>query len=307
MRTKLSDLYSIAIFGSLARMDCDNLSDKDLLIISDDDKLQKSLQIHFYSSGWSCTVYTWPRLHWAIANNALFVQHLKQEAKIIYDPSGTLVDLLKHFTARVSYKPEIESSKRLLGILEHIPNNVIGRLWALDVLMVGMRSLAVGILANEGIYRFSLKEILDGLIRLDLINSSDASLLSGLRYYKKSYRHRNFSFIPKLTTVFNLIDLVSRKFSLGLHVRCVNGEQLVENCLKIANGIGKGDWYINSRRLEAGILMLKPRHNRSEVYSRINRLLHSIQLSKEYIWQFGSGIESTQKNFKNLLSYCDIN
>ena len=105
---------AIAIFGSAARGDNDTFSDRDLLIVSDDRTSRREIRSKCESSGWSCTTYSWSRLQHAADQGSLFVQHLKQEAMIVADPSSHLAQLLAEFSTKGDYKRELNGAHHCL-------------------------------------------------------------------------------------------------------------------------------------------------------------------------------------------------
>ena len=161
-----SQQNAFAIFGSEARGDNDIFSDRDLLIVSEDETRLREMKCKYESIGWSCTAYSWSRLQQAADQGSLFVQHLKQESKILSDPSDRLADLLAQYSTKANYKRESNGAASLLGTLvQHLPRCDAGPMWTLDVLSVGFRSLAVANLADNGIYAFANSGIINGLTR----------------------------------------------------------------------------------------------------------------------------------------------
>ena len=164
--TTYSQETTFAIFGSTARGDSDTFSDRDMLIVSNDETDLRLLKSKYNSAGWSCTAYSWSRLQGAANQGSLFVQHLKQESKILSDPSNRLAHLLDQYSPKGSYKHESAGTATLLGNLtQHMPQCSEGPMWTVDVLSVGFRSLAVASLADNGIYAFSNADIINGLSR----------------------------------------------------------------------------------------------------------------------------------------------
>ena len=169
-----STLPTYALFGSAARGDHDSFSDWDLLIVSDDVSTLKESKTTCENLGWSCTAYSWSRLQQAADDGSLFVQHLKQESRTISDSSDPLSTILSEFTVRGDYKRETIGATSLLGnLMEQLPRCDAGPMWALDVLAVGFRSLAVARLAENGIFEFSNSGIVGGLARLGIVRKEE--------------------------------------------------------------------------------------------------------------------------------------
>ena len=292
---------SLAIFGSAARGDLDVFSDRDLLVVSDDETSLRESKYGYDSIGWSCTAYSWNRLQTAADYGSLFVQHLKQEAKIISDPSDRLAHLLDQYSTNVTYKNEWLGAAALIGELtQHLPRCDAGSMWALDVLSVGFRSLAVASLAEHGIYAFSNSEIIDGLARIGIVGIGEKQQLSDLRRFKSLYRRGIFSAQADWSVVFGQIRLIDRIFKLGLNPGCSRRIDVIELALAKSsgdNGRSNIDWYTKCRRVESALWMLKPRHDneREEFVERQGKLLKLVRSPNVYAWYFTTGYESLQK------------
>ena len=287
MIPNLQDIDSVAIFGSVARRDNDNLSDYDMLLVCED---RKSLIRGAYlleKVGWSCTRYSWSQINRVAERQTLFLQHLKQEAIVIKDKHGRLTDFLNAFNPKVDYFDEAEEAMKLLSLLSVIPKSIAGRLWALDVLMVGFRSLAVATLANEGDYCFSLLSILRGLERLGILQSSDIAALLRLRRYKRYYRDQQWNQVIDWSEVYGLIDIIDQRFCIGLDVSCSPFWKVVDCAIATPSSLLK-NWYIASRRAEAALLCLylDPRSVDEEVIKQKLRLQERISIPSDYGWYF---------------------
>lgn len=74
--------YSVAVFGSCARNDFDNLSDKDILFVYDDNFYPSKEIKNMQSNGWNCSEYTYKEFQNISSLGSLFVQHIKQDSII---------------------------------------------------------------------------------------------------------------------------------------------------------------------------------------------------------------------------------
>ncbi len=297
---------AFALFGSAARGDQDGFSDKDLLIVSDDPTTLRTLKTDCSARGWSCTPYSWQRLQHAADQGSLFVQHLKQEAKILRDPSDRLADLLAKFSPKASYKREADGAASLLGELtDFLPRCVAGPMWTLDVMSVSFRSLAVAKLADEGIYSFANSDILNGLARIGLLHRADGYKLEALRRYKSLYRKGVLDRRVDWTKTYELLSLIDRIFRLGLSVRRVDVLDTVEHALA---GDNHEEWYVKCRRIESALWMLKPRQSqtRSEFAQKRHDLFKIVQSPNTYAWHFTSGHIATQRKLFDLANMCQV-
>ena len=301
---------SLAVFGSAARGDHDLFSDRDLLIVMDDQAALRALKAHYDSLGWSCTAYSWSRLQHAANQGSLFVQHLKQEAKIIRDPSDRLAALLDRYNTKSSYKREAEGAASLLGDLtQQLPLCDAGPMWTMDVLSVGFRSLAVARLADYGIYSFANTEILDGLIRTGLIRQSDAYQLQPLRQFKSLYRKGLMDKRVDWRTTYDLLGLIDRVFMLGFSTGRAGTRDILELALADSNNAGwSSDWYVRCRRIESALLMLKPRQHkqRAEFIKHRQDLFKIVKSPNSYASHFTRGYAATQRNLSDLAEICAV-
>ncbi|MCX6839885.1 MAG: hypothetical protein NTX35_19045 [Verrucomicrobia bacterium] len=151
---------------------------QDVLVVDDDRQALHNAQQTFKCFGWSPVCFTWNRLERAVSQKGLFIQHLKIEGSVICDGQNRFTELMSQFSVRSSYCHEIAQSCELLHVLDEIPDSQAGRYWAVDVMHVGLRSLGVAMLANHGIYRFSLSGILDGLREIGIFSSSDTEKIA---------------------------------------------------------------------------------------------------------------------------------
>ncbi len=245
-----------AIFGSCARGDSDQLSDRDILLVSKDSKSLRLTATHLESMGWSCSVFTWSQFSRECRRKSLFVQHLKLESIVIKDTHDRLQDSLYYVEPRGNYSWEIEQAKELIGLIEYIPLIEWGSIWALDVLMVGFRSFGYAILANEGMFRFSFDEVLNGLCTIGLLKSSDLPLLRALRKWKRSYREGIGAPSSINRQALELICLIDERIKLGLHVNFIAPVDFTKKQGDRTDN--SKNWYRNSRALEA-IVRLHPR------------------------------------------------
>jgi hypothetical protein len=296
---------SVAIFGSVARGDGDRMSDKDILVISDHTVARRRFAARARKDGWSPVCFTWRRLDRAAAGTGLFIQHLKLEASILRDCNGRLRESLDRFSPRSEYDREVAGSHELLGVLEKMPNCLSGRYWALDVLAVGLRTLSVATLANHGIYEFSFGRILNSLHRVGVLKSGDIERLHAIREYK--WRHRNANIRPSLSLshTLGLVDLISQRFKLGLHVQTIKPEEAL-GFAALGQKLSP-NWYLRSRVLERALMSLQLRSSAEpEVLHSKRRLQELIREPSQYGWRVKSDWPSLLGQVDRISAYSDI-
>ena len=151
------------LYGSKARGDHDRFSDTDLLGISSNGKISKpfdrfGVSFHIYPRGW---------LVEQARMGALFLFHLVQEAKIIYDPLNIFDEIKSEFRLRESYADQILTGSQvvlsIMSINEIKFNNDIRRRY-----FWGIRTALMAKGAQLGIPSFSASALervskIDGL------------------------------------------------------------------------------------------------------------------------------------------------
>jgi hypothetical protein len=244
---------SAAVFGSTVRGDSDSISDRDVLFVCRTPEAIAHCLDPLRKSGWSPTVYSWARLSIAASRGDLFIQHLRQEADILSDPDHSLKAILESFRPCSSYETQHEAAKRLFGTIEYVPEGMLGTLWALDVASVSFRSLAVTFLANNGLYRFARKEIVQSLARLRA--GSDLLEVSSILRAGK-YHHRRIGGRLQMNTeeMRALVNSVDRYFRVGVQINTISPEAFVDRVLN--NNKTQNDWYAKSRLLEMVVNLL---------------------------------------------------
>jgi hypothetical protein len=177
-----------AVFGSVSRGDDDRLSDRDVLLVDDDTHLLNRRQDDLEAEGSSVAAYTFSKLDTLVRKGALFIQHLKAEAKIKRDVGGRLRSTLDAFRPKMSYQEDLTSNARLAGLAAVRPNTRAGALWAADVLYVATRNFGVLYLAQKETYLFSYSRVLEALVDDGIITTEAAADLLKLRWAKSVYR-----------------------------------------------------------------------------------------------------------------------
>ena len=293
-----SEQTAFALFGSAARGDSDIFSDRDLLVVSDDDTALREMRAKYEAFGWSCTAYSWSRLQRAADDGSLFVQHLKQESRVLRDPSSRLAHLLAQYSPKASYKRESDGAASLVGtLMQHLPLCDAGPMWTLDVLSVGFRSLAVATLADNGMYEFSNSGIIEGLTRVGMLSKDDGNRLNVLRRFKSLYRRGVLDRRIGWCDTFDWIRLVDETFALGLSSRSVGTTEIIELALADkVTGQRDSDWYARCRRVESALWMLNPRRNAEAVGFRKQRqeLFRIVESPNSYAWHFTAGYNTIQ-------------
>lgn len=257
---KFKGIDAIVIYGSSSRGDNDCLSDKDLLLISDDELTSDSNKILFEGFGYSCSCYTWRKIAYLSKKKALFIQHLKQESCIIYDANNRLQELLNNYSPAINYSEDIKDTCALVALTEKFPNEPYSIGWALDILAVGFRNFAILTFANEGQYIFSYKKILDEFKNRQLISPAEEYYLLSLRKYKSLFRNKQYSLLPAKDIVFVLQNIIGRLLDIDISSSLISEESFLFRNLLSHEAINPTSWYARLRLCEGAFLTMK-HHN----------------------------------------------
>lgn len=237
---------SLAIFGSVPRGDADLISDKDVLVATDNPKPPFAATLE--RAGYSPSVYNWDQLHSLARDGSLFLQHLKQESRIVFDRQGRLKELLTDYRPKNDYSFRIAENIALLEITAGVPNTSLAMAWAFDVLAVAIRNHAILQLAQEGQYVFSYSELIARLGHAHQLPERERQLLLDLRSRKREYRCN-----PNLVCTSDLplrqTQATIEKIT-GAHLlsACLSAQDFASRLLELPhNGV---HWYSLLRRYE---------------------------------------------------------
>ncbi len=259
---------SVAIFGSMARRDGDLMSDKDVLIVSDNDHVRRSSSAALRVAGWSPVCFTWRRLDRAAAGKGLFMQHLKLEASMVRDRNGRLRESLNRFCVRSEYDREVAGSQALLGVLAKMPNCVGGH-------------------------------------DIGVLKSGDRECLGAIRRYKWRHRNSKLQRPISLKHTLKLVDLVSRRFRLGLHVRIIEADERLDSVA--TDDEISPNWYLRSRVLERSLLALRPRASAApEISDSKRRLQQLVREPSQYGWRIKSQWSSLRNQLRLIAGSSEV-
>jgi hypothetical protein len=164
------------------------MSDRDVLIVDDNVAILRERARELEQEGYSVASYTFAKLEALGARGALFIQHLKLEAKILVDTRGRLRLFLARFQPRSDYSSELADNVRLAALAGTVCEGSKGALLAADILYVTVRNYGVLRLAERGIHRYAYDAILRVMEEEGLLQVGARPVLSQLRFLKCLYR-----------------------------------------------------------------------------------------------------------------------
>lgn len=224
---------SILAFGSVCRADFDALSDRDVLIVSDNSQAAASAKKLYSSKGWSVACYSWKRIESLVRGGYLFAKHLRDESKAIQDCEGRLQDTLRAYKEPTNFSPRILEARRLFSHVQSYPRTSIGRAWVADCLAVTVRNFGIVSLAEQEISEFSFSGIIQKIGHVYGLNSDDRNDLISLRSFKHRYRQAACTApSPSDAFISRIRRIVNRKLKLDLHLEGIAPKSVLQDVMR---------------------------------------------------------------------------
>lgn len=239
-------MTSLCVIGSVARNSADILSDQDILSVGDESS-RCSLIEKFKRVGWNACHMTWEDFDDHARQGSLFIQHVKQDGKLIFDPRNELRRRLASFDMRTEYFSELLGCMSNYEILPNRYKTYWQKLGYLDCLYVLTRNLCILAQATYAKPIFDYEHSVDLTCNLLALPSTTSKTLKTLRSVKFSYRTRDDKVSIDCTKSFDdaFIDLCS-----GLREKIPAGIQPSQ----------RGADYFRLRKLEIEVLsVVKPK------------------------------------------------
>ena len=183
---------SLCLFGSVARGQTDEQSDKDVLVVCDDPtSIPADVEKSWADEGWSPTYYSWPNLLRRAVQGDLFIQHLKQDGIIVEDPSGQLAQLFRDFAPRADYTDEAARAMIILRVADRqIANDWMGAMIC-HAIYKFVRFGFSGLVANHKLYPTDYGDMLRVFSDVGAAFTADEmQALLALKDIQRSYESR---------------------------------------------------------------------------------------------------------------------
>lgn len=180
-------MFAIAEFGSICRSASDNMSDRDLLIVS---PLAHRYELYekYSHLGYSVTSLTEERLRRMRDKGSLFIQHLKHEARILTDESNRLRALLDSSYLIAPSAAELRRCEASLAFVSSWPEWDVLSGWKADFLFCVSRDYFIKRLAASGHLAFGLETIQRKAENFLGFTENSFSTFYRLREIKSTYR-----------------------------------------------------------------------------------------------------------------------
>lgn len=183
-------MLSICIIGSQARQTADDLSDRDVLFVAPASKVLDAVSANWRSKGWNVSVFDRFAFRRLAEVQSLFVQHVKQEGRIVRDDDGFLACTFDGFSPRTDYLGERNDALRHIAALPPVNGKYWHDLCLADVTYVFFRNAAILHLASSGRYCFGFKELVAAVASEFGFELSEQRAVLALRKLKHAYRQR---------------------------------------------------------------------------------------------------------------------
>lgn len=204
-------MLSICIIGSQARRTADALSDRDVLLVgapsSDRDRSTRDWTF----GGWNVSVFDRPAFGRLAEVRSLFVQHVKQEGRIVRDDGDFLRCALAVYTPKPQYLGERNDALRQIAELPKQNGRYWHDLCLADVTYVLFRNAMILHLASIGQYCFGYDDLLDRAAEYLCLTPKQIEALLNLRTLKHAYRQRALAvdLNAKVDLAHNTIAMIS--------------------------------------------------------------------------------------------------
>ena len=182
-------MVSISIIGSAGRKSVDNLSDRDLLAIGDEDTVSHAVQ-PYTRMGWNVSRFSRDAFEEMAASQSLFVQHAKQDGRLVRDDGGYLRQLLDGFQITRSYHREVKEAVAPIFSIGAAEMCLWGRLFQADVLYVAVRNACILHRASVASPDFDFNRLVRWTADTAGLLDEDTERLLCLRRLKVAYRGR---------------------------------------------------------------------------------------------------------------------
>lgn len=182
-------ILAAALYGSRARGDQREISDTDLLFITDGEQIQ-----HKSASNLSLSFYPFSDLKSRAREGDLFLFHVLSEGDAVYDPLFLFAELKDRFQLKSSYRSEINRANETAWFIVNCSHELLSLPVLPKRVAWCVRTILISLSAEEGVPVFSpeqLDQFHKGYNVLNLIRKKDEnnvsqSVISDLEIFLKS-------------------------------------------------------------------------------------------------------------------------
>jgi hypothetical protein len=183
-------MISVCIFGSQARRTADLLSDRDVLVVGEPSSARDCAVTGWEARAWHVSVFDRPAFARLANVRSLFVQHLKQEGRILRDDGHFLAAALEGYLPKQDYTAERNDALRQIAALPCSSGSRWFDLCLSDIAYVFFRNAAILHFASTGVYCFQYDALVARAGDEFGLTDAERSVLLALRDLKHGYRRR---------------------------------------------------------------------------------------------------------------------
>lgn len=185
---------SIALFGSTARGDTDELSDRDILVVYEQDRPEVSELEDKFGFNAEFSFYTRTQLETLAKTGSLFIAHLKLEAILLVDDDEWLRRCVDSFVPKKSYLDDAKNSTNVLDILErfNLCDEVSSFSSIADIAYITFRNHMIFQAANRGEYIFAYRDLVDFALEANHVTSNPRRFFDAIRLGRHYYQLHQF-------------------------------------------------------------------------------------------------------------------
>ena len=233
-------MISISIIGSAGRKSADSLSDRDLLAIGEEDAVSHAVQ-PYKRMGWNVSHFSREEFEEMAASQSLFVQHVKQDGRLVRDDGGYLRDTLCGFQITRAYHREVRGAVAPIFSIGAAEKSLWGQLFQADVLYVAVRNACILHRASIARPDFDFSRLVRWSANSAGLSVEDTEHLLRLRRLKVAYRGRE-----PLVDTSTISDSITAATKLALHLESTAGS--------ITGGEDASNGYFELRDLERRLI-----------------------------------------------------
>lgn len=203
-------MFSICIFGSQARKTADRISDRDMLLIGDAGADLEGAAAKWKSAQWNVSVFDRPAFTRMAEVRSLFVQHIKQEGRIVEDSGHYLRAELSKYSPKTDYSGERNDSLHQIIDLPQANGQYWRDMCIADASYVLFRNALILHFACNSAYCFQFDTLVDQIASEFRLDSGERRLMLKLRELKHGYRNRvhNHQPVAALSNVRRIAQLM---------------------------------------------------------------------------------------------------
>ena len=210
-------MISISVIGSAGRKSVDSLSDRDLLVIGEAGAVSHAVR-PYTRMGWNVSRFSREEFEEMAASQSLFVQHAKQDGRLVRDDGGYLRDTLGGFQITRAYDREVREAVAPIFSIGAAERSMWGRLFQADVLYVALRNACILHRASVASPDFDFSRLVRWAAGAADLSAEDTEHLLRLRRLKVAYRRRE-----SLVDTSTVGDSIEAATKLAWHLESAAG------------------------------------------------------------------------------------